>query len=91
MRKAYASSLLVVALAAAACETNTQFLDAKQSMAVETAVGRGRFELNCSTVMPTVLSREVVEPAIEGPRVYGIDEPSTRSGSAAVATARRSS
>jgi hypothetical protein len=34
MRKAYASSLLVVALAAAACESNTQFLDAKQSMAV---------------------------------------------------------
>ena len=42
-------------------------------MAVETAVSRGRFELNCSTVTPTVLSREVVEPAIEGPRVYGID------------------
>ena len=73
MRKACASALLVVALAAAACESNTQFLDASQGMAVETAVSRGRFELNCSTVTPTVLSREVVEPAIEGPRVYGID------------------
>jgi hypothetical protein len=73
MRKVYASSVLVVAIAAAACESNTQFLDSKQGMAVETAVSRGRFELNCSAVTPTVLSREVVEPAIVGPRVYGID------------------
>jgi hypothetical protein len=73
MRKVCAGSLLVVALTAAACESNTQFLDAKQGMAVETAASRGRFELNCSVVTPTVLSREVVEPAIVGPRVYGID------------------
>ena len=73
MRKACASAVLVVALTAAACESNTQFLDAKQGMAVDTAVSRGRFELNCSAVTPSVLSREVVEPAIEGPRVYGID------------------
>ena len=73
MRKVYASSVLVVALSAAACESNTQFLDSKQGIAVETALNRGRFELNCSAVTPTVLSREVVEPAIEGPRVYGID------------------
>jgi hypothetical protein len=73
MRKACSSSLLVVTLTAAACASNTQFLDAKQGMAVETAVSRGRFELHCSTVTPTVLSREVVEPAIMGPRVYGID------------------
>ena len=73
MRKAYASSLLVAALGATACESNTQFLDSKQGMAVETALNRGRFELNCSAVTPTVLSREVVEPAIMGPRVYGID------------------
>ena len=42
MRKACASALLVVALCAAACESNTQFLDAKQGMAVETAVSRGQ-------------------------------------------------
>ena len=88
MRKVCAGSLLVVALTAAACESNTQFLDAKQGMAVETAVSRGRFELNCSVVTPTVLSREVVEPAIVGPASTELTEPSTRSASAAVATAR---
>ncbi len=72
MRKAYASSVLVVALSVAACESNT-FLDAKQGLAVETAVSRGKFEMNCSAVTPSVLSREVVEPAIMGPRAYGID------------------
>jgi hypothetical protein len=73
MRKACASVVLVVALAAAACESNTQFLDANQSKAVETAVSRGKFELNCPAVTPSVLSREVVEPALMGPRAYGID------------------
>ena len=72
MRKAYAGALLFSALSATACQSNTRFLDANQGMAIETAVSRGRFELNCSTVTPTVLSREVVEPAIVGPRVYGI-------------------
>jgi hypothetical protein len=73
MRKAYAGPLLVVALAAAGCVSDTQLLDSNQSMAVDTAVSRGRFEMSWPTVTPTVLSREVVEPAIEGPRVYGID------------------
>ncbi len=41
-------------------------------MAEATAVKRGQFEMSCSAVVPTILSREVVEPAIEGPRVYGI-------------------
>ena len=36
-------------------------------------MSRGQFEMNCSAVTPSVLSREVVEPAIGGPRVYGID------------------
>ena len=73
MRKVYVSSVLVAALGATACETNTQFLDANQGMAVETAVSRGKFEMNCSAVTPSVLSREVVEPVIVGPRAYGID------------------
>ena len=67
MRKAYASSLLVVALSAAACESNTQFLDSKQGMAVETALNRGRFELNCSAVTPTVLFQKSSSPPSRAP------------------------
>ncbi|MGA9289400.1 MAG: hypothetical protein WBV93_13765 [Anaerobacillus sp.] len=64
--------IAAVAITAAGCQSNTQFMISKQDRAVDTAMKRGAFELNCSTVTPSVLSREVVEPTIEGPRVYSI-------------------
>lgn len=66
--------LLIVAGAAtvAGCQSNKEFLNSKQDVAIDTAMKRGEFELACSTVTPTVLSREIVEPAFEGPRVYSI-------------------
>lgn len=54
------------------CTTNTEFLDGKQSMAMETALARGRFETNCPQATGTVISREVVEPAVEGPYMMGV-------------------
>src|SRR5262245_53953844 len=64
--------LLVLAVAATGCVSQAQFLDSKQGMATQTAVNRGQFEMNCPTAEGTVLSREVVQPAIEGPRVGGV-------------------
>lgn len=72
VRKLGAASVLVGAFVAAACQSNAQFLDASQGKAELTAMKRAEFEMNCTTVLPTVLSREVVEPAIEGPRMYGV-------------------
>jgi hypothetical protein len=48
-------------------------LDDNQSVAAQTALERRRFELNCPEATPTILSREVVEPAIMGPRTFGFD------------------
>ena len=47
-------------------------LDASQSMAVHTAVARGQFELNCPSAQGEVISREVIEPAVERVYVAGI-------------------
>jgi hypothetical protein len=71
MSKALASCVLV-ALTGAGCVTQTQFLADKQAMAVQTAVSRGQFELNCPTATGTILSKEVVQPALQGPWVGGI-------------------
>ena len=72
MHRVTAVGLLGFALVAAGCQSNAQFLDAHQAAAEQTAVKRGQFEMNCAAVTPTVLSREVVEPAIQGPRLYGV-------------------
>lgn len=51
--------MLLVACLVTGCVSQTQFLDSKQSMAIQTALRRGQFELNCPEATPTVISREV--------------------------------
>ena len=58
---------LIAALAAAGCVSQAQVLDNMQGMAMQTAVSRGQFELNCPAATGTILSREMVQPRFEGP------------------------
>jgi hypothetical protein len=55
--------LIAVALLAG-CATQQQILDQGQPKAVETALARARFDLNCPTATGTVLSREMIQPAV---------------------------
>lgn len=66
------SLILVVALAGVGCASQAQFLDNKQGMAMQTAVTRGQFEMNCPAATGTILSREVVQPVLQGPLMNGI-------------------
>ncbi|HME73537.1 MAG TPA: hypothetical protein VKM54_27285 [Myxococcota bacterium] len=70
--RATAFAGLVAALFAMACQTQAQFLMSKQDAALQTAVSRGQFELNCPGATGEVLSSEVVQPALQGPVVAGI-------------------
>src|SRR5512136_310123 len=63
---------ILTVCALSGCVSQTQFLDGKQPMAIQTALGRGQFELNCPQATPVVISREVVQPALQGPFVNGI-------------------
>ena len=67
-----AAVAFVLALAGAACMTNQQLLDQSQEMAMQTAVNRGKFEMNCPNATGIVISREVVQPALQGPWVQGV-------------------
>ncbi len=40
-------------------------------MATQTAVNRARFDMNCPAANGQVLSREVTQPAIQGPMMMG--------------------
>jgi len=72
MQQIWKTTLLLAASALAGCVSQAQFLDSKQGMALQTAAGRGQFEMNCQDVTPTVISREVVQPSLQGPWVNGI-------------------
>ena len=67
-----AAIAFTLALAATACLTPTQMLDDNQAMAMQTAVNRGKFEMNCQDATGVVISREVVQPALQGPWVEGV-------------------
>ena len=49
--KTYGLVLLVVTVAGTGCVSQGQFLDGKQGMAMQTAVSRGQFEMNCPNAM----------------------------------------
>jgi hypothetical protein len=55
------------------CATQSQQLDTRQGGATQTALERGRFDLNCPTATATVLSRDYIQPAIQGPWVAGLN------------------
>ncbi len=67
------AATLLAALAVAGCATPpAQILDGMEPTAVNTALQRGRFELNCPDAQATLLSRELMQPAIETVRFQGI-------------------
>lgn len=61
--------LALAAIALGGCATQDQLLDQSQTMAVNSAVERTRFDWNCPEATGTVLSREMVQPALDRPLV----------------------
>jgi hypothetical protein len=62
---------LVVITLIAACVSQKQVLAQRQDEAVQTALQRGRFDLNCPAATATVLSSDYIQPAIQGPWAGG--------------------
>lgn len=72
IRFAIVSSLLFLS-ALPGCVTQQQALDNRQPTAVEVALQRGRFDLNCPTATAVMLSNDYIQPAIQGPWVQGLN------------------
>lgn len=64
--------LAVIAALTMACASQTQFLNDKQGMAMQTALTRGQKDLSCQQLSPTLISREVGWPSQQGTWVQGI-------------------
>src|SRR5215813_8561728 len=54
------------------CATQNQLLTQKQGSAVQAALQRAQFEMNCPTATGAVLSSDYIQPAIQGPWVGGL-------------------
>lgn len=72
MRRPWIPLVLAAIAIAPGCATQQQMLQQRQPEAMQTAVTRGRFDLNCPTAMGTVLSQDFIQPAIQGPWVSGL-------------------
>ena len=54
------------------CATQQQMLNQNKGAAVQSALQRAQFEMNCPTATGTVLSQDMIQPAIQGPWVNGL-------------------
>src|SRR5881392_1952067 len=70
----YTFVALVGVLATTACQTQQQMVQSQQGMAVQTALNRARFDMNCPSAKGTVLSTNVSQPAVQGrfASAYGV-------------------
>jgi hypothetical protein len=62
--------LVAATITVAACNT-TPLTTTLQPMALDYALKRARFEMNCPTATATVLSSETVQPVLNGPLMNG--------------------
>jgi hypothetical protein len=74
MSKALRLAVFSAALAlVAGCVSDQQVLAKEQGKAVEAALARGRFDLNCPTATGILLSSDLIQPALQGPWVSGVE------------------
>ena len=71
MSKSLTIWALIASFAVAGCMTEGQFLASRQPTAIQTALSRGQFEMNCPAATGEVLSQELTQPPIQGPLIQG--------------------
>ncbi len=69
----YRSGVLVglAGLLGAGCASGPPFIDVAQPEAVNMAVRRGQFEMNCPAATGEVISRETIQPVVQTVRFSG--------------------
>lgn len=66
MSKSYLFPAFIAALLASGCQNQAQMLSQEQGKAIDVAVQRGRFEMACPQATGTVLSSNMLQPAMWG-------------------------
>jgi hypothetical protein len=71
MSKLLKGSVVAVVMVAAGCQSTAQMMAAAEGQAVQEATNRGRFEMNCPAATGTVISKDLMQPAIQTIRFTG--------------------
>lgn len=66
MTKSGVFSALVTVVALTGCQSSSQTLADEQTVAMQTAVKRGQFELGCPAATGQVLSNQLLQPVLWG-------------------------
>ena len=54
------------------CASQADFLNTKQPIAVDTALARAKFEMNCPAAQGSVLSSQFIQAPMAGPRMVAV-------------------
>jgi hypothetical protein len=73
MNRAWVRAMVVATVAAVSGCATVPLTTEKEPMAMETALKRARFDMNCPEATGTVLSKQTIESPVRGPRVHGVD------------------
>jgi len=71
MTKTMKGTLLALAIAAAGCTSTEQMMQQAEGEALQEATNRGRFEMNCPAATGTVISKDLMQPAVQSIRFSG--------------------
>lgn len=72
MIKSFKFLALIVPLTVVGCASiQNQSLASRQDLAIQTAVSRAQFEMDCQKVTPVLISEETVQPVLQEPSVNG--------------------
>src|SRR5215470_3069825 len=74
MKTRFIFLVLAGVFATVGCQTQQQMVQGQQGMAVQTALNRARFDMNCQSATGQVLSTNVSQPEIQGTfrSAYGV-------------------
>ena len=75
MKMRYMFLALVSVFATVGCQTQQDMVQSQQGTAVQTALNRARFDMNCPSATGQVLSTNVSQPEVQGRfggAVYGV-------------------
>ena len=64
--------VLLAGVLLAGCTSQSDFLTTKQPIAVDTALARAKFELNCPAAQGSVLSSQFIQAPMGGPRMVAV-------------------
>ncbi len=71
MSRTLLAAALATVVAATACTSTAEYMQKLEPQAVETAVNRGKFEMNCPAATGSILSKDMLQPAVQGIRFSG--------------------